>query len=95
MIGLQFVMVLVHSLVCLTIIGMAMELMRRRRNEGHPPDLVVWSYYLGAVGAVLYLVEPLRGHPPTVADLIFETAVAMYLWARLTSPPPPDWRPRK
>lgn len=95
MIGLQLTMVVVHSLICLVIIAMAMDLMRKRRNDGHPPDILIWSYYLGAVGACLYLVEPLRGHTPTWADLIFELAVAFYLWARMTGPPPPDLRRKK
>jgi hypothetical protein len=80
----QFALTVVHSLICIGIIVMAMELMRRRRNGGCPAsDPLLWVYYIGAVGAFLYLVEPIDGANPTIADVVFESAACLYLWLKL------------
>ncbi|WP_368566179.1 hypothetical protein [Pseudoxanthomonas sp. UTMC 1351] len=77
----QLLLVVCHSVTCLAIVGLAMDKMRRVRNEEKPSLGRLAAYYLVVVGAFGYLIEPLAGMLPTLSDVMFEAGVAMYLLA--------------
>ena len=90
MTAIHLVAAVVHTLVCIVVVVLSVDLMNQRRSQKSWRDPIVWAIYMVGVGSFAYMFEAFHGWRPTLADMFFETGVAIYLLVRVVRSKPPN-----